>query len=63
MLSLDEKIQRSLIVSDLHEQIGYCDMLSHEFIHNDYKLQKTTFEDGTTVYIDLYQQTYKIVKP
>lgn len=62
-LSLEEKICRSKIVQELHEQVAFCDMTAHEFLDDTYQLQRTTFSDGTIVTIDLNKQTYSIKKP
>jgi hypothetical protein len=37
-------------VADLHESIGMLEMTGFEILSEDGNLQKTTFEDGTTVY-------------
>lgn len=59
-LSEEEMKQRCHVVSSLHEKIAYCEMVSHEFIEQDPKRQKTVFSDGTTVLIDLHTGSYKI---
>lgn len=59
-LSLSEKIQRSHIVSTLHQKIAYEEMVKHEFLDSSYQIQKTTFADGTTVTIDLNTNKYTI---
>mgnify|MGYP000081471351 FL=1 len=59
-LSEEECIKRCQIVAQLQEKVAYQKMVHHEFIHHDPHLQKTVFEDGTTITIDLYKQTFKI---
>lgn len=55
-----ESYERCQIVAKLHERIAKCEMVSHEFIDNNYQIQRTTFSDGTTVTIDLTKQSYQI---
>lgn len=57
---LDEKICRSREVAALHEKVGKCEMVSHEFPEGNYNIQRTTFSDGTQVTVDFLNNTYKI---
>lgn len=59
---LQEALKRTNIVTNLHEQIAMCEMLSHRFLSSDYKIQETVFSDGTTVTVDFHNQTYTIQK-
>ncbi len=36
-------------------------MVYHEIVDGDYEIQRTVFEDGTTVTVDFRRQTYEIV--
>ena len=60
-LSLKENIERSKIVSDLHEKVAKCEMLRHEMVNEDYMVQETSFSDGTKVRVDFRKQSYEIV--
>lgn len=60
-LSLKENIERSKIVSDLHEKVAKCEMLRHEMVNGDYMVQETSFSDGTKVRVDFRKQSYEIV--
>ena len=42
-LSLKENIERSKIVSDLHEKVAKCEMLRHEMVNGDYMVQEQVF--------------------
>ena len=55
-LSLKENIERSKIVSDLHEKVAKCEMLRHEMMNGDYMVQETSFSDGTKVRVDFRKQ-------
>lgn len=59
-MKLEEDIRRSKIVSDLHEKVGKCEMVRHEFVDGNPQIQKTTFSDGTSVMVDFEKQTYVI---
>ena len=59
-ISEEECINRYQIVAQLQQKVAYQKMLYHEFIHHDPYLQKTIFEDGTTVIINLHNQTFEI---
>ena len=60
-LSLREDIRRCDTVSALHEKVAKCEMVYHEIVDGDYEIQRTVFEDGTTVTVDFQRQTYEIV--
>ncbi len=59
-MKLEEDIRRSKVVSDLHEKVGKCEMVRHEFVDGNPQIQKTTFSDGTSVMVDFEKQTYVI---
>ena len=60
-LSLEEQIERSKVVSDLHEKVAKCEMVCHEMADGDYMVQETRFSDGTKVKVDFRKQTYEII--
>lgn len=55
-----EAIARCQVVSELHEKVAKCEMLRHEFLGENYEIQRTLFEDGTEVIVNLNDQTYQI---
>lgn len=59
-LKLEEDIQRSKIVSRLHEKVGKCEMVRHEILDKNINHQRTVFSDGTVVTVDFEKQTYEI---
>lgn len=44
----------------LHERVGLLEMTSHEFLDDSHRKQRTSFADGTTVTIDLDEETFEI---
>jgi hypothetical protein len=38
-------------------------MINHEFLDETYRLQRTTFADGTSITVDFEKDTYKIEPP
>ena len=59
-LSPEETVKRCKIVSSLHEKVAKEEMVSHAFVNGDYRVQRTTFADGTRVTVDLRKGTYEI---
>ncbi|MGN6369920.1 MAG: DUF5696 domain-containing protein [Phycisphaerae bacterium] len=39
-------------MAKLHERVALCEMVKHEFLSDDRKIERTTFSDGTTVTVD-----------
>lgn len=62
-LQLDKEIERCRIVASLQERVAKCEMVKHEFLDGDWKKQRTTFRDGTTVTVDFHDNRYKIFTP
>jgi hypothetical protein len=58
---VDEKT-RSLIrtMMTLHKRIGLLEMTKHEFLDANYRKERTTFADGTTVTVDWDRSTFEI---
>jgi hypothetical protein len=52
-----KEVQKAL---ELHRRVVTLEMVSHEFINGDWRRQRTTFADGTTVEVDLDEHTYTI---
>ncbi len=55
-----EEISRSREMSSLHRRIGLLEMTKHEFLDKNYKIQRTTFADGTTVTVDFNKKSFII---
>lgn len=59
-LQLEEDIRRCKVVSDLHEKVAKCEMVRHEMVDGNPKIQRTVFSDGTVVTVDFEKQSYEI---
>jgi hypothetical protein len=44
----------------LHEQIGFEELVSHEFVTGDHAVQKTVFGDGTEVWVNFGEQPWTL---
>ncbi|MEN6304109.1 MAG: glycoside hydrolase [Armatimonadia bacterium] len=44
----------------LHEQIGFDEMVSHEFVTDDRHVQHTVFADGTNVWVNFGAEPWKL---
>jgi uncharacterized protein DUF5696 len=44
----------------LHKRVGMLEMTRHEFLDANYRKERTTFADGTTVTVDWNSNTFKI---
>ena len=40
------------LLARLHARTAFCDMVSHEFVTPDFEVHRTTFSDGTAVYVN-----------
>jgi hypothetical protein len=47
----------------LQERVGLLEMTRHEFLDKNYRTERTTFSDGTTVTVDWDKMTYDINPP
>src|SRR6266478_648217 len=58
---IDEK-SMALIrqMAALHKRVGLLEMTKHEFLDSNYRKERTTFADGTTVTVDWDANTAKI---
>jgi len=48
------------LVSPVHKQVFFSELLSHEFLSDDFKVQKSRFSDGTEVIVNLGPVAQKI---
>lgn len=57
----DEKIQNLIRqMAALHERVALLEMTRHEFLDKNYRKERTTFADGTTVTVDWDGGTFRI---
>ena len=56
----DEELTRVLTMCALNKRVGLVEMTHHEFLDNSHRKQRTAFADGTTVTIDLDDETFEI---
>ena len=47
-------------VCEISEKLALCEMVSHEFISDDMRRQRTTFSDGTVIEVDFDTEEYTI---
>jgi hypothetical protein len=55
-----EKIEEVKRVCEISEKLALCEMVSHEFISDDMRRQRTTFSDGTVIEVDFDTEEYTI---
>ncbi len=60
-MSREEQIARTRIVCAFHEKVGKCEMVRHEFVDGNPRVQKTTFSNGDSVCVDFEKLTYEIM--
>jgi len=59
--TIDEKTSGLIkAMTALHKRIGLLEMTKHEFLGSNYRKERTTFADGTTVTVDWDANSYKI---
>jgi len=49
-------------VRSLHQKVGWQPITNHEFLDGSYRVQQTTFADGTRVMVDFATDDYKIMR-
>lgn len=54
------EIEKVKTMCRLNKRVGLLEMTNHEFINGNFRKQRTTFSDGTTVTIDLDANTFDI---
>lgn len=59
-INLEEQIERAKVVSVFQEKVGKREMLRHEFVDGNTKVQKTTFAGGISVIVDFEKMVYEI---
>jgi len=56
----DEELRQVRTMCALNARVGLLEMTNHEFLDKSFRRQRTTFADGTTVTIDLDNETFDI---
>ncbi len=56
----EEQIKKINTVCELQEKIVFSEMVSHEFLSDDFMVQRTKFDNGVTVTVNFNDNTYKI---
>ena len=56
----DEQIKQVKYACAIAEKLALCEMVSHEFLSDDYLVQRTTFSDGTVVEVDFGKEEYVV---
>jgi len=56
----EEAITAARRMATLHARIGLLEMTNHEFLDRNYRIERTTFSDGTTVTVDFDAGTVEI---
>ncbi|MCX8064515.1 MAG: DUF5696 domain-containing protein [Candidatus Hydrogenedentes bacterium] len=59
----EQEIQRILEICKIFKHCQLLEMTNHEFLDENFRVQKTTFSDGTTIIVDFDQRTYKVHYP
>lgn len=57
------EIDKAKIMSRLHRRVALLEMVDHRYLDGDYRVQQTTFSDGTTVTVDFSVPSYEIKLP
>ncbi len=55
-----EQMERVNFVCELQKKLVFCEMVSHEFLTEDYTRQRATYSDGTVVTVDFNDNTFII---
>jgi hypothetical protein len=58
----NDEINKAKVVCELHERVGKMEMLKHEFVGGNFRKQRTTFADGTTVEVNFDTDEYSIIE-
>lgn len=53
-------VERVRQMAQLHEKLALLELTRHEFLDKDYKIERSTFADGTTVTVDWNTQTVTV---
>ena len=53
-------LERIRLMARLHERVARLELTRHEFLDKDYKVERSTFADGTTVTVDWTTQSVTV---
>ena len=56
----EESMERMRQIAALHKRVALLEMTNHEFLDKNYRKERSTFADGTTVTIDRDARTFEI---
>lgn len=56
----EEELMNTRMICALHRRVGLLEMTKHEFLDGNYRKQRTTFADGTTVSVDMESGEFDI---
>ena len=57
---MKEEIKRAETVAKFQEKVAKCEMVAHEFVDGDPKIQKTIFSNGMSVIVNFHDNSYRI---
>lgn len=57
-----ENIELGKVALKLHEKVAFEELVSHEFLDNSYRKQKTVFANGIAVIVDFDSRTWEIIE-
>lgn len=60
--ALKDRIRETLEVAKINELVYNAEMVKHEFLSKDYRVQKATFSNGVEIIVDFDKNTYKVNK-
>jgi len=56
-----EELERVQVMCKLNKRLALVEMTNHRFINDKYRIQETSFADGTKIEINLDKNTYSVV--
>lgn len=56
----EAELKKHEVINALNEKVACKEMINHEFLADDYSIQRTTFEGGVTVTVNYNDGTYQI---
>lgn len=54
----EDRIKLVKVISEFQQKVAYAKMMEHQFIQGDPMIQKCTYDNGTSVMINLHDNTY-----
>jgi hypothetical protein len=65
LASFDDEASRKIIdqMCALHRRVALLAMTNHEFLDKDFKRERATYSDGTTVTVDWSAKTVAVSPP